>query len=90
MATGENGRQIAKEGRKGDQLFVEGIILRDYRIRKPGQGRDDFAFLVLGYRFGAKRRPPGATGARVTDVPPPIDPQRPEGAIAVALETDGL
>lgn len=28
---------IAKEAHKGDQLFVEGIILRDFRVRDPSR-----------------------------------------------------
>jgi hypothetical protein len=32
--------------------------------------KDDFTFMVTGYRFGAKRRPPGPAGARVTSDPP--------------------
>jgi hypothetical protein len=84
MAGGDIGIEIAKEARKGDQLVVEGIILRDYRVRQPGQRSDDFAFLVFGYRFGAKRGPSDAAGVTVTGQPPaPVE--GPKEAVTAVL-----
>lgn len=76
IAAGEVGDEIVRHSRKGDQLFVEGIVLSD-------RDKDGFDFMVTGYRFGAKRRPsPGAAGARVTSDPPSPEPL--EAAIAVS------
>ena len=81
VAVGVVGDEIVRHSRKGDQLFVEGIVLSE-------RDKDGFDFMVTGYRRGAKRRPPGASGARPTNSPPPTEPQ--EAAIAVAKTTDGL
>jgi len=75
IAAGDVGDEIVRHARKGDQLFVEGIVLSE-------RDKDGFDFMVTGYRLGAKRRPPGPAGARVTSDPPPTEPQ--EAAIAVA------
>lgn len=72
---GDVGDEIVRHARKGDQLFVEGILLSE-------RDKDGFTFMVTGYRFGARRRPPKTPGARVTSDPPPNEPA--EAAAAVA------
>jgi len=77
IAAGDVGDEIVRHARKGDQLFIEGIVLTE-------RDKDGYDFMVTGYRLGAKRRPPGAARARVTSDLPSDPPTIAEVSIAVA------
>ena len=61
-AIGDIAVALMREGRKGDQLFVEGTIARDHIIKSPKHD-DALCFFLTGYRFGAKKRLPDPAGA---------------------------
>jgi single-stranded DNA-binding protein len=76
VAVGDLGDELAIKARKGDQLIIEGVILKQHwtdqnkKTEANQRVKQDFIFLVTGFTFGAKRKPPGAAGARVTEQPP--------------------
>ena len=55
VAFGSIGDAIAKNSRKGDQLFVYGHI-RSNNWKKDGEMQYDHSFIVDGFRFGAPGR----------------------------------
>jgi hypothetical protein len=69
---------LMREGRKGDQLFVEGTIARDHIIREPKHD-NALCLFVTGYRFGAKRRRPDPSGAGARRELSPSDPTNSRG-----------
>jgi single-strand DNA-binding protein len=47
------GEAIAKNVRKGDQLFVDAQLRSDNWTDKEGEKHYDHSFIVQGFRFGA-------------------------------------
>lgn len=68
VATHLIGAASANGAHKGDQLFVEGKIRKHHWTAKGR--KEDYTFVVTGYRFGARREDPGAEGAYVSGRPP--------------------
>lgn len=70
IAVGDLGDELSIQARKGDQLIAESVVLKKHwsdenRKTEANQKVDqEFIFLVIGYRFGAIRRPPGAGAIR--------------------------
>jgi hypothetical protein len=71
------GHEISFEARKGDQLIVEGVVLREHWTRQNKKVdanqrvKQEFIFLVTGYRFGVKRQLPGVAATEVSGSPAP-------------------
>jgi single-stranded DNA-binding protein len=84
VAVGDLGDELVIKARKGDQLIVEGVVLKQHwtaqnKKTEANQGvKQDFIFLVTGFTFGAKRQPSGTARALVTEQPP----QPPDGETA--------
>jgi single-stranded DNA-binding protein len=76
VAVGDLGDDLMLKARKGDQLIVEGVVLKQHwtdqnkKTEANQSVKQGIIFLVTGYCFGARRHPPGAAGARVTEKPP--------------------
>lgn len=65
-AFGPMGEVLARNARKGDQLFIEARVQSNNWMDEEGQTRYDHSFIVLGFRFGAsptKRTALGVTTA---------------------------
>ena len=74
MAFDEIADRIARNSRKGDQLIVEARVSPRFWIDNQGESHCESAFIVTGFRFGAKRNP--ESPATATAEPPPINPCR--------------
>ena len=72
VAFGAIGEAIAKNCRKGDQLFVEARVRASNWTDKQGQMQYDHSFIVDGFKFGApgpaKREELEASRARRDEV----------------------
>ena len=80
IAFGELATEIASHARKGDQLFLEAcVIAKNWTER--GESQHGYAFVVTGFRFGARCCDPGAPAAE-RYVPPGSPPPPPEQAEA--------
>ena len=53
VAFGALGEALARNARKGDQLFVEARVRANNWTDKQGEKQYDHSFLVDGFRFGA-------------------------------------
>ena len=53
VAFGALGEALARNGRKGDQLFVEARIRANNWVDKQGEKQYDHSFIAEGFRFGA-------------------------------------
>ena len=53
VAFGAMGEALARNTRKGDQLFVEGRVRASNWTDKQGEKKYDHSFIVEGFRFGA-------------------------------------
>lgn len=53
VAFGPLGEVIARNARKGDQLFLEAQVRADNWTDKQGERRYDYSYVVQGFRFGA-------------------------------------
>ena len=53
VAFGPLGESLARNARKGDQLFVEAHIRANNWVDKQGEKQYDQSFIADGYRFGA-------------------------------------
>ena len=53
VAFGPMGESIARNARKGDQLFIEAHIRANNWTDKAGEKKYDHSFVVDGFRFGA-------------------------------------
>ena len=56
VAFGAMGEALARNARKGDQLFVEARVRASNWTDKQGEKQYDHAFVVQGFRFGAPGR----------------------------------
>src|SRR3977135_1271714 len=56
VAFGALGEAIARNSRKGDQLFVEARVRSSKWTDKQGEKQYDHSFVVQGFRFGAPGR----------------------------------
>jgi single-stranded DNA-binding protein len=73
VATHLIGAVIADRARKGDQLFIEGKIRKHHWTAKSR--KEEYTFVVTGFRFGARKERPGAAGvAATTSGSPPVVP----------------
>jgi len=76
VAVGDLGDELVTRARKGDQLIVEGVVLKQHwtdqnkKTEANQRVKQDFIFLVTGFTFGARRHPPGTAGTRVIERPP--------------------
>jgi single-stranded DNA-binding protein len=81
VAVGDLGEELVFKARKGDQLIVEGVVLKQHwtdqnkKTEASQRVNQEFVFLVTGFTFGARRPPPGAAGARAHRELPPRNPQ---------------
>jgi single-strand DNA-binding protein len=53
VAFGAMGEALARNARKGDQLFVEARVRASNWTDKQGEKQYDHSFIVEGFRFGA-------------------------------------
>ena len=53
VAFGAMGEALARNGRKGDQLFIEARVRASNWTDKQGEKQYDHSFIVEGFRFGA-------------------------------------
>jgi single-strand DNA-binding protein len=53
VAFGVMGESLARNARKGDQLFVEARVRANNWTDKQGDKKYDHSFIVEGFRFGA-------------------------------------
>ena len=53
VAFGAMGEALARNARKGDQLFVEARVRANNWTDKQGEKKYDHSFIVDGFRFGA-------------------------------------
>jgi single-strand DNA-binding protein len=53
VAFGAMGEALARNARKGDQLFVEARVRANNWTDKQGEKKYDHSFIVEGFRFGA-------------------------------------
>ena len=53
VAFGAMGEALARNGRKGDQLFVQARVRANNWTDKQGEKQYDHSFVVAGFRFGA-------------------------------------
>jgi len=53
VAFGPLGEALARNARKGDQLFVEARVRANNWTDKQGEKKYDHSFIVSGFRFGA-------------------------------------
>jgi len=53
VAFGALGESLARNARKGDQLFVEARVRANNWTDKQGEKKYDHSFIVQGFRFGA-------------------------------------
>ena len=53
VAFGAMGEALARNARKGDQLFVEARVRANNWTDKQGEKKYDYSFIVGGFRFGA-------------------------------------
>jgi single-strand DNA-binding protein len=53
VAFGAMGEALARNARKGDQLFVEARVRANNWTDKQGEKQYDHSFIVAGFRFGA-------------------------------------
>jgi single-strand DNA-binding protein len=53
VAFGAMGEALARNARKGDQLFVEARVRANNWTDKQGEKQYDHSFIVDGFRFGA-------------------------------------
>jgi len=53
VAFGAMGESLARNARKGDQLFVEARVRASNWTDKQGEKKYDHSFIVDGFRFGA-------------------------------------
>ncbi len=56
VAFGPLGEALARNGRKGDQLFLEARVRANNWVDKQGEKQYDHSFVVQGFRFGAPGR----------------------------------
>jgi single-strand DNA-binding protein len=56
LGFGPLGNAIAKNPRKGDQLFVEARVRSNQWTNEEGERQYDHSFIVQGFRFGAPGR----------------------------------
>jgi single-strand DNA-binding protein len=56
VAFGALGEALARNARKGDQLFVEAHVRASNWTDKQGEKQYDHSFIVDGFRFGAPGR----------------------------------
>jgi single-stranded DNA-binding protein len=82
FAIGKIAVEIARNARKGDQLFLEARVIANSWTER-GERHRGHTFIVTGFRFGAKRSDPEAPAA--SQCMPPDTPQ-PESAQAEADE----
>jgi single-strand DNA-binding protein len=53
VAFGAIGEALARNTRKGDQLFIEARVRSNNWVDKQGEKQYDHSFIVEGFRFGA-------------------------------------
>ena len=53
VAFGAMGEALARNARKGDQLFLEARVRANNWTDKQGEKKYDYSFIVDGFRFGA-------------------------------------
>ncbi|SRR5258708_38276414 len=53
VAFGPLGEALARNGRTGDQLFLEARVRANNWVDKQGEKQYDHSFIVEGFRFGA-------------------------------------
>ena len=53
VAFGDMGEALARNARKGDQLFIEARVRASNWTDKQGEKQYDHSFIVDGFRFGA-------------------------------------
>jgi single-strand DNA-binding protein len=53
VAFGAMGESLARNARKGDQLFIEAHVRANNWTDKQGEKQYDHSFIVDGFRFGA-------------------------------------
>ena len=56
-AFGALGEDIARNARKGDQLFLEARVESRHWIDSEGEPHSEHVFVVTGFRFGATQGP---------------------------------
>jgi single-stranded DNA-binding protein len=82
FASGNIATEIGRDARKGDQLFLEARVIANNWTER-GERHHGHAFMVTGFRFGAKRGDPGVSAAnrrRAPSGPPPPLPAQAEVA----------
>ena len=80
VAFGAMGEALARNARKGDQLFVEARVRASNWTDKQGEKQYDHSFIVEGFRFGA----PGKAKREERDA------QRDDGAPRLAVGAHGV
>jgi hypothetical protein len=91
IAVDDLGDELSVEARKGDQLIVEGVVLREHwssqnkRTEANQRVNQEFIFSVTGYRFGARRLPPGTADASQNEQPP-LPCEGPGAEVAAAAQ----
>lgn len=79
VAFGDIATEILRHARKGDQLILEArVIANDWT--EQGEKRQGHAFVVTGFRFGAKHGKPGAPAASCRAASPNTPPLPPAEA----------
>ena len=80
VAFGAMGEALARNARKGDQLFVEARVRASNWTDKQGEKQYDHSFIVDGFRFGA----PGKAKREERDA------QRDDGAPRLTVGAHGV
>jgi single-strand DNA-binding protein len=80
VAFGAMGEALARNARKGDQLFVEARVRASNWTDKQGEKQYDHSFIVEGFRFGA----PGKVKREE------LEARREEGAPRIAVGAHGM
>jgi single-strand DNA-binding protein len=81
VAFGALGEALARNARKGDQLFVEAHVRASNWTDKQGEKQYDHSFIVDGFRFGA----PGRIKREERDAR-----REPEPATRIAVSAHGV
>jgi len=72
VAFGPLGEMLARNTRRGDQLFIEAQVRADDHAAQPGEAPCRHIFIVAGFRFGAPGRliRQRGDGPHADDAPP--------------------
>jgi single-stranded DNA-binding protein len=70
VAFGSIGLEIATSARQGDQLIVEAQVRANNWGERDLHRQCGYCFVVQGFRFGARRAPPGSPITQTCNRPP--------------------